>query len=135
MIHLTRIYRFSAAHRLHNPQLSDAENRELFGKCNNLHGHGHDYVLEITLQGHPDPVTDCLIDIGKMDSLVQQKVLDRFDHVYLNLDTDEFRDLNPTSENIVVVFWDILNNAFAPAALYRLRLWETTKSYFDYFGE
>lgn len=134
MVYLTRIYRFSAAHRLHNPGLSEEENRRLFGKCNNLHGHGHDYVLEVTVAGDPDPITDCLLDIGQMDKTIQEKILDPFDHVYLNLDTEAFKDRNPSSENIVMVFWDILKDAFSPARLHRLRLWETSKSYFDYYG-
>ncbi len=134
MVYLTRIYRFSAAHRLHNLNLSDEENRGLFGKCNNLHGHGHDYVLEVTVAGDPDPKTDCLLDIGQMDATMQTKILDPFDHVYLNLDTEEFKDRNPSSENIVMVFWGILKDAFPPARLHRLRLWETSKSYFDYYG-
>lgn len=134
MIYLTRVYRFSAAHRLHNPALSDEENRAVFGKCNNPHGHGHDYVLEVTLKGHPDPKTDCLIDIGLFDSLIQKEILQRFDHVHLNLDTEEFRNLNPSSENMVMTFWKILDRVFPESSLHRLRLWETSRSYFDYFG-
>jgi 6-pyruvoyltetrahydropterin/6-carboxytetrahydropterin synthase len=134
MVHLTRIYRFSAAHRLHNPTLSDVENRELFGKCNNLHGHGHDYTLEVTLAGEPDPRTDAIINVDVMDSILKERILDLFDHVYLNLDTEAFRDLNPSAENMVIVFWDLLSGAFPPAKLHRLRLWETSKSYFDYYG-
>jgi 6-pyruvoyltetrahydropterin/6-carboxytetrahydropterin synthase len=135
MVYLTRVYRFSAAHRLHSMVLSDQENCRVFGKCNNLHGHGHDYVLEVTVSGEPDLRTNCLLDIGKMDRIIQEKILDPFDHVHLNLDTEAFRDLNPTSENIVRVFWGILINCFKPAELHRLRLWETSKSYFDYTGE
>ncbi len=135
MVYLTRIYRFSAAHRLHNPSLSDEENRRLFGKCNNLHGHGHDYILEVTVAGDPDPRTDCLLDIGKMDNTLQEKILEPFDHVYLNLDTEAFKERNPSSENIVRVFWELLKDAFPPARLHRLRLWETSKSSFDYYGE
>jgi 6-pyruvoyltetrahydropterin/6-carboxytetrahydropterin synthase len=134
MVHLTRIYRFSAAHRLHNPDLSDEENLEIFGKCNNPHGHGHNYVLEITLSGNPDPKTDCLVDVGEMDATVREKILDPFDHVHLNLDTEEFRNTNPTAENMVKVFWGILGDCFSPARLHRLRLWKTSGCYFDYYG-
>jgi len=134
MVYLTRIYRFCAAHRLHNPRLSDEENRRIFGKCNNPHGHGHNYTLEVTVAGQPDPKTDCLIDIVAFDNALQEKVIDRFDHVHLNLDTEEFRELNPSSENMVKVFWGLLEDCFQPAHLYRLRLWETSKSYFDYYG-
>jgi 6-pyruvoyltetrahydropterin/6-carboxytetrahydropterin synthase len=135
MVYLTRVYRFSAAHRLHNPNLSDEENRELFGKCNNLHGHGHNYLLEITLVGEPDERTNCLVDIGAMDRTVEEKIMKPFDHVHLNLDTEEFKSINPSSENIVKVFWSILSESFPPAQLHRLRLWETSKSYFDCYGE
>jgi len=135
MVYLTRVYRFCAAHRLHNPNLSDEENRELFGKCNNPHGHGHNYTLEITVKGVPDERTDCLLDIGEMDRAVQEKILDPFDHVYLNLDTEAFRSINPSSENMIRTFWEILETRFQPAALHRIRLWETSKSAFDYYGE
>ena len=135
MVYLTRIYRFSAAHRLHNPGLSNEENREIFGKCNNPHGHGHNYVLEITLSGEPDSRTDCLVDVGVMDAAVREKILDRFDHVHLNLDTEEFRITNPTTENMVKVFWGILANGFPPARLHRLRLWETSRCCVDYYGK
>lgn len=134
MIYLTRVYRFSAAHRLHNPNLSEEENRMIFGKCNNPHGHGHDYVLEVTLKGSPDPKTNCLIDIGLFDHVIQDEILQRFDHVHLNFDTEEFRNINPSSENMVITFWRILQGAFPTDSLHRLRLWETSRSYFDYFG-
>ena len=135
MVYLTRLYRFCAAHRLHSTKLSEEENREIFGKCNNPHGHGHNYTLEVTVAGEPDPRTDCLLDIGAMDATIEREILEPYDHVYLNLDTVEFRDLNPSSENIVKVFWERLEGRFEPARLHRLRLWETSKSYFDYFGE
>lgn len=134
MVYLTRVYRFSAAHRLHSLKLSEEENREIFGKCNNPHGHGHNYTLEVTVSGEPDERTDCLLDIGAMDEAIDREIMDRFDHVYLNLDTDEFKSINPSSENLVKVFWEILEKKFPPAQLHRLRLWETSKSYFDYFG-
>jgi 6-pyruvoyltetrahydropterin/6-carboxytetrahydropterin synthase len=134
MVYLTRICQFAAAHRLHNPSLSEEENRQIFGKCNNLHGHGHSYSLEVTVRGEPDEKTDCVIEISQMDKILEQKILDPFDHVHLNLDTEEFRETNPTSENMVIVFWNILEPALRPAQLHRLRLWETSKSCFDYFG-
>lgn len=134
MVYLTRIYRFAAAHRLHNKNLSDEENRQIFGKCNNLHGHGHDYILEVTVRGEPDPKTDCVIQVDRMDAVLKEQILEPFDHVYLNLDTEEFRDINPSAENMAIVFWGILEGRFAPAELHRLRLWETSRSYFDYYG-
>lgn len=134
MVYLTRVYRFSAAHRLHNSELSDEENRALFGKCNNVHGHGHDYVLEITVKGDPDPRTNCVVDVESMDRAVDERIMKPFDHVYLNLDTEEFKHKNPSSENMVMVFWDKLAGSFGTAKLDRIRLWETSKSAFDYCG-
>ena len=99
MVYLTRRYRFSAAHRLNAPGLSPEENARLYGKCNNLHGHGHNYVLDVTVAGRVDPETGMVCDLGFLDSLVQREVLDRFDETNLNLDSERFRELVPTSEN------------------------------------
>lgn len=133
MLHLTRLYRFSAAHHLQNHALSQAENQALYGKCSNTHG--HDYVLEVTIAGVADPRTDCLVDIFEMDRIVEQKIIERFDHVELNSDTAEFRTVNPTPENILKVFWTILDKQFLPAQLTALRLWETGRSCYEYHGE
>ena len=92
MVHLTRRYRISAAHRLHNESLSPEENARLYGKCNNPRGHGHDYALEVTVAGEVNPRTGMVIDIGLLDRLVEREILDRFDHKHLNLDVDNFRD-------------------------------------------
>lgn len=129
---LTRKYHFSTAHRLHSEQLSEEENLRLFGKCNNPHGHGHNYYLEVTVEGEPDPVTGMIIHLGELDGLVHERIIRRFDHKHLNLDTEEFRRLNPTSENVVKVIWDLL----APKlpALCRIGLYETEKNYFEYSG-
>ena len=100
MIRLTRRYRFAASHRLHTSQLSDAENRELYGKCNNPYGHGHNYEVEVSLRGPVDPVTGRAADLAALDSVVKAVVLDAFDHRNLNLEIAQFRELVPTSENL-----------------------------------
>ncbi|HUQ95863.1 MAG TPA: 6-carboxytetrahydropterin synthase [Bryobacteraceae bacterium] len=102
MVHLGRRYRFSASHRLHSPQLSDEENRELYGKCDNPYGHGHDYVLEVVVEGEPDPCTGLVTCVAKLDEYVQRNVLADFDHKYLNEEVAEFRDAPPTTENVAL---------------------------------
>jgi 6-pyruvoyltetrahydropterin/6-carboxytetrahydropterin synthase len=140
MVYLTRRYRFSAAHRLHTPGLSDEENARLYGKCNNPHGHGHNYVLEVTVAGKVDPDTGMVLDLGYMDSLVQREVLDRFDETHLNLDSEFFRDLVPTSENICVVIHGLLDPHLEGAGLgrevhlERVRVEETSSNSIEYFG-
>ena len=135
MVYLTQIYEFSAAHRLHSHTLSDEENREIFGKCNNPAGHGHNYVLEVTVKGNVDAKTGLAVSLNLLDDVVEKQVLARFDYKHLNLDTPEFETLNPTSENFVKVLWNVLEPNLRPAVLHRLRLRETLKNYFDYYGE
>jgi 6-pyruvoyltetrahydropterin/6-carboxytetrahydropterin synthase len=134
MVTLTKTFGFSAAHRLHSAQLSDEENRSVFGKCNNQHGHGHNYELEVTVQGEIDPQTGMILDLGLLMQTVQNEVLDRFDHKHLNEDTEEFRSLNPTGENIVQIIWGLLRPQLG-SHLVRLGLWETPKTCFEYQGE
>ena len=134
MASLTKSFGFSAAHRLHSPDLSDEENKELFGKCNNIHGHGHNYELEVSIHGSIDPQTGMIMDLAKLMQIVQEEVLDRFDHKHLNLDTEEFRSLNPTGENIVKIIWDLLHPRLG-THLTRVGLWETPKNFFEYYGQ
>jgi 6-pyruvoyltetrahydropterin/6-carboxytetrahydropterin synthase len=134
MVYLTKVYEFSASHRLHSPQLSDAENLELFGKCNNFSGHGHNYALEVTIMGEVDSRTGMVADLSSLDETIQKQVYGQFDHKHLNLDTPEFENLNPTSENFVRVLWDAIEPSVKPIKLHRLRLRETPKNYFDYYG-
>ena len=135
MVYLTKVYEFSAAHRLHSHALSDEKNQEIFGKCNNLAGHGHNYVLEVTVKGNVDARTGLVTGLNHLDEVVQKQVYARFDYKHLNLDTPEFEILNPTSENFVKVLWDVLEPNLQPVVLYRLRLRETPKNHFDYYGE
>lgn len=132
MVRLTRKYHFSTAHRLHSERLSEEENKALFGKCNNPYGHGHNYYLEVTVSSQPDPITGMIADIGHLDKLVDETILQKFDHKHLNLDTEEFKQLNPTSENVAVVIWDLLEGKMDH--LYKIGLYETEKNYFEYYG-
>ncbi|GGE29828.1 6-pyruvoyltetrahydropterin synthase [Pullulanibacillus camelliae] len=132
MVYLTRKYHFSSAHRLHSEYLSEEENVSLFGKCNNVYGHGHNYYLEVTVAGQPDPVTGMIIDLAELDQAVEATVLKKFDHKHLNLDTEEFKGVNPTSENVTVVTWNLLKPVIP--RLYKIGLYETEKNYFEYYG-
>lgn len=134
MVQVTQSFEFAAAHRLHCPELSDRENRDVFGKCNNPNGHGHNYVLEVTLAGMPDAQTGVLVPIDRLEETVKRRVIDRFDHKHLNQDCDEFRALNPSVEHIARVIWSLLDGQFAPARLARVRVWETAKTYAEYDG-
>jgi 6-pyruvoyltetrahydropterin/6-carboxytetrahydropterin synthase len=132
MVRLTRKYHFSTAHRLHSNQLSSQENTEVFGKCNNPYGHGHNYYLEVTVSGQPDPITGMIANLADIDRIVDKEIINKFDHKHLNLDTEEFKELNPTSENVVIVTWELLSQKLSN--LYKIGLFETEKNYFEYYG-
>ncbi len=135
IVTVTRRLRFNAAHRIHNPALSDEENQRLFGKCNNPNWHGHNYVLEVSVRGPVDGRTGYVIDLGALRDVVEREVIDKTDHRNLNLDVDYMRGINPTTENVVVAMWRVLVPAVQPAQLVRLRLWETENNYAEYEGE
>lgn len=123
---------FNAAHRLHNPDWSEDKNREVFGKCNNPHYHGHNYNLTVRLTGELDPATGYVYDMKKLSDLIKQHVLDKFDHRNLNLDTHEFKNLNPTAENIAVVIWHILREKIDPQYDLKITLYETERNIVEY---
>jgi 6-pyruvoyltetrahydropterin/6-carboxytetrahydropterin synthase len=131
---VTRLLRFNAAHRVHNPALSDEENARLFGKCNNPNWHGHNYTLEVSVSGEPDTVTGYVIDLGVVKRTVEREFIDQVDHKNFNLDVPFMKGTNPTTENIIVACWRQLEPALKPARLTRLRLWETENNYVDYEG-
>lgn len=135
MVYVTRRVEFNAAHRLHSHVLSDEENAEVFGKCNNPNGHGHNYGLEVTVRGPIDERTGTVIDLGRLDQIIEEEVVARYDHKNLNVDLEEFRTLNPTSEAFARVIWDRLAPHLTSPALYRVRLVETSKNSFEYYGE
>lgn len=133
---LTRVYEFAASHRLHSPHLSDAENRELFGKCNYPHGHGHNYILEVTVTGPVDARSGRVCDETALDTAVNHEVVDRYDHRHFNYDIPEFADLVPSTELVTKMIWDRLKDHIpAPARLYRVVVRETARNIFEYRGE
>ena len=131
---VTRRTHFNAAHRLHNRSLSDAENARLFGPCANPNYHGHNYNLDVSVAGDVDPRTGYVIDIKTLKDLVATHVLGKLDHRNLNLDVPEFRELNPTAENIVVTCWRWLAPVIPRGRLVKLVLWETERNLVEYTG-
>lgn len=132
MVFLTQQFEFSAAHRLHCAELSEEENRATFGKCNNPRGHGHNYMLDVTVAGVPDAKTGAVLSLPKFERVVRQRVIERLDHKHLNEDTAEFRAVNPTVENMARVIWGLLVGHVTPAKLHRVRVWETPKTCAEY---
>ena len=125
---------FNAAHRLNNPQWSDAENESIFGKCNNANYHGHNYDLIVQLKGEIDPKTGYVYDMKVLSDLIKEHILNKFDHKNLNLDTDEFKNLNPSAENIAVVIWNILRKKIDRRFELMIRLYETERNFVEYDG-
>ena len=132
--YLTRRYIFSASHRLHSDELSEAENSATYGKCNNPYGHGHNYALEVTVSGQVDTQTGMVCNLADLDDAVHREVLDRFDHENLNL-RQEFAAAVPTTENLSEVIFNILKRSFTAAHLDKVRLEETMMNSFEYAGE
>lgn len=133
VVALTRVYTFSAAHRLYNPQLSEEQNRALYGKCANPYGHGHDYRLEITVKGVPDPITGMVFSLSDLDAVVETEVLRHLDHKFLNEEVPPFDRIVPTSENIVAFVVERLKpHLQGKARLAAVRLWETPRSCFEW---
>lgn len=123
---------FNAAHRLHNPDWSDEMNKKVFGKCNNPNYHGHNYEVIVRLTGEINPDTGYVYDMKLLSDLIKENILDRFDHKNLNLDTEEFLNLNPTAENIVVVIFNILRAKIDSAYDLKITLYETERNYVEY---
>ena len=137
MLNVTRRYRFAASHRLHTPRLSEAENRDLYGKCNHPYGHGHNYEVEITVRGPLDAATGRAVDLRRLDGLVKTEVLDAFDHRNLNAEIRQFAELVPTSENLALELERRLRAGW-PAAfpgewprLEKIRIAETARNIFE----
>jgi 6-pyruvoyltetrahydropterin/6-carboxytetrahydropterin synthase len=135
MIYLTRRIEFSASHYYHNPALSPEENQRLFGKCNNPHGHGHNYTLEVTVAGEVDPRTGMVLDLKELKKVLEAEIMERMDHRFLNQEVPAFKKLIPTTENISIEIWKLLAAKISPGRLHRVRLYETADLYVDYFGE
>lgn len=123
---------FNAAHRLHNPAWDEARNQAVFGKCNNPHYHGHNYELVVKLTGVPDAATGYVYDLKLLSDLIHEHVIERFDHKNLNEDTAEFKNLNPTAENIAVVIYNILRPLIDAGLDLQIRLYETERNFVEY---
>ncbi len=123
---------FNAAHRLHVSSWSEEKNKEIFGLCNSYNFHGHNYDLEVRVTGEVDPVTGMLIDLKVLKDIIKEQVEERFDHKNLNLDTEEFKTLNPTAENICYVIWDILSKKLGSDFEVGVKLFETPRNYVEY---
>lgn len=128
VVHVTQQFEFSAAHRLHCPQFSDEANRATFGKCNNPSGHGHNYVVDVTIRGEPSDSSGSLLPLPEFEAIVKERVIDVLDHKHLNLDTPHFRKLNPSVENIARVVFELLEDRVGPARLASVRVYETPKT-------
>jgi 6-pyruvoyltetrahydropterin/6-carboxytetrahydropterin synthase len=123
---------FNAAHRLYRKDWSDEKNKEVFGLCSNPNYHGHNYKMEVKVVGEIDPETGYVIDLSILNNLIQTEVMDKFDHSNLNEDTLEFKDLNPTGENIVVVLYNLLRAKLDSQYELQIKLWETDRNFFEY---
>jgi len=134
MVYITRKIEFSASHLYNNPALSPEENRRVFGKCNNPHGHGHNYVVEVLVAGAVDPETGMVINLVLLDELVHAQVIERFDHANLNLDP-LFANRVPTTENLSREVFALLRDALPNGKLERVRVEETENNFFEYSGE
>jgi 6-pyruvoyltetrahydropterin/6-carboxytetrahydropterin synthase len=135
MVYVTRKAHFSAAHRLFNPTYSDQRNEAVFDKCNNPRGHGHNYTIEVTVAGVPDPATGYVIDLKKLARLMDELIVDRVDHKHLNYDVPELRGIIPTAENIAVVFWQLLQTQITEGVLHSIRVFESDNNFVEYKGE
>src|SRR5512137_2548411 len=125
MVYLTRKAEFSASHYYHNPDFTAEENRRVFGKCNNPHGHGHNYTLEVTVKGEVDQRSGFVVDLKQLKDIMNREVIEVMDHRFLNKEVAEFKDLIPTAENLAISIWNRLEARLNVARLHRVRVYET----------
>lgn len=135
LAYVTRRVHFNAAHRLHNPDKSDEWNERTYGKCNSPNWHGHNYVLEVTVSGTPDPETGYVIDLSDLKQIVHERIVDKCDHTNLNLDVDFLKGILTSSENLAIAFWKELKDALPTGVLHAVRLYETRRNFVEYRGE
>jgi 6-pyruvoyltetrahydropterin/6-carboxytetrahydropterin synthase len=133
MVYLTRKIEFSASHRYDNPAMSAEENQRVFGKCNNPHGHGHNYTLEVTVAGEPDPVTGMVPDLKELKEILEREITQRMDHRHLNYEVPELQGQIPTCENVSRVIWNLLEPKIKQGHLYKVRLYENPDLFADVF--
>ncbi len=134
LVYLTRHIHFSAAHRLHSDELDNETNKQIYGPCNNPRGHGHNYELEVTVRGEPDPVTGMVIDLKELKDIIEREIIKKVDHQHLNY-VDLMRGRVPTAENIVVACWESLQGKIPHGTLHELVLYETPRNFVKYRGE
>jgi 6-pyruvoyltetrahydropterin/6-carboxytetrahydropterin synthase len=135
MVYLTRKAEFSASHYYHNPEFTPEENQRIFGKCNNPHGHGHNYTLEVTVKGQVDARSGFVVDLKELKDIMNREVLDAMDHRFLNREVPEFQEAIPTTENLAISIWRRLQPKLQVARLHRVRVYETPDLFVDYYGE
>ena len=135
MVFLTRKAEFSASHYYHNPEFSQEENQRIFGKCNNPHGHGHNYTLEVTVKGQVDQRSGFVVDLKELKEIMNREVIDALDHRFLNKEVPEFAKAIPTTENLAISIWNRLKAKLRVAELHRIRVYETPDLFVDYYGE
>lgn len=134
VVTITRQVHFNSAHRLWNPSKSQAWNENQFGLCTNPHWHGHNYVLEVSLRGQPDPDTGCIMDLGELKRLLNTHIVDKCDHRNLNDEVDFLRGIIPSTENLVIAFWNQLEPHIPAGRLYCVKLYETPRNFAEYHG-
>lgn len=134
MIYVTRRAEFAASHYYHNPDWTPEENRRVFGKCANPHGHGHNYALEVTVAGEVDPRTGMVMDVKELKRILEEEVLEALDHRFLNKEIPAFATKIPTTENIAIEIWKMLAPKLTFGRLHRIRLYETPDLFVDYYG-
>ncbi|MDH4069995.1 MAG: 6-carboxytetrahydropterin synthase [Ignavibacteria bacterium] len=134
-VYITRKGHFSASHRLFNRQWSNDRNQEVFGKCNNPNGHGHNYEVEVTVAGSIGPDTGMVMDLKKLADLLDEEVLERFDHKHLNHDVEALKGVIPTAENIAIVIWKILSDRIPDGRLFSVKLYESGNNFVEYRGD
>ncbi len=135
MLYVSKRMTFSSSHRLFNPTFGDEENNAIFDKCNNPNGHGHNYTIEVTVKGVPNPDTGYVIDLKKLKRIIAIEIIAKVDHKHLNHDVDFLHGIIPTAENLAVIFWRILSSKIIEGELYRIKLYETENSFVEYFGD
>jgi 6-pyruvoyltetrahydropterin/6-carboxytetrahydropterin synthase len=135
MVYLTRKAEFSASHFYHSPHFTAEENKRLFGKCNNPHGHGHNYTLEVTVKGEIDPRSGFVVDLKRLKEIMDREVIEVLDHRFLNKEVADFKELIPTTENLAIAIWNRIHPNLNVAALHRVRVYETPDLFVDYYGE
>lgn len=135
MVYVTRRTSFSASHRLYNPLLSECENQRIFDKCSNRHGHGHNYVLEVTVRGVPDPQTGYVIDLKQLRDIIEAEIVSKVDHCHLNEDVDFLRGIIPTVENLAWAFWQVIAGKIPSGELYAVKVYESENNFAEYRGE